>query len=139
MAAGIAIAASDNAAFLTDAWRMGGGPLFLTASEREMFRWIDEHRLGGILYTPNGLVSYLSATYTPVRPFYGHPFNTPRYAHRREIGNRFLETCRMDPSMATIDYFLLHKDVLSRCLLDRDWQRLHENADLVLLARREVR
>lgn len=135
----------DNATFLLATSRESlAAPQHLTLDQREMFHWMQAHQLDGVLLTPEPAAAYLSAVYTPARPFVGHLFNTPEYARRSSQMMEFLR----DPSANSdlqIDLVLLPRTwanewpaVLSNSTVANQWKVLHENPSAVLFSRQRV-
>jgi hypothetical protein len=131
------VAASDNAAFVLRSWRnpYAGSPLYMSPGERNMFEWVDAKRLRGVLATPYPNTSYLAATYTPLRPYYGHPYNTPNYAARVAQVESWLTTGKAELSPPA-DYVLLERGHVQKFVNRSAWEPAYENAEFVLLRRR---
>ena len=54
----------------------------------------------GVLVTPYPNTSYLAATYTPLRPYFGHPYNTPDYPGRVAQVESWLTTGRPELALS---------------------------------------
>jgi hypothetical protein len=136
------IAVSDNASFITRRWIRRFDPsylregFYLTADEAEAFQWMDRQGLDGVLLCPERILNYLSATYTAVRPFYGHTFNTPHYWERFEQVKEWQTHGREGAWFADIDYILLNRKDQCIALLGDGWEVAFENAELVLYQRK---
>jgi hypothetical protein len=118
---------------------------FLSREARAALAWIDQQGLDGILLcpghgthprTPHRMTSYLSASYTSVRPHVGHHFMTPGIRERVEQVEDWTNGVGEHPWFAQIDYILTPRN-LSLPLLKRDeWESIYENDELVLLRRK---
>jgi hypothetical protein len=61
--------------------------------ERDALRWLGQHaRPPAIVASTSGHINYLTSTYTPVRSWFGHDYNTPHAAERREEVQRVFDT-----------------------------------------------
>lgn len=78
-------AVSDNLAFYGETLAKRECGRYLPTAARDMYAWINMQKLTACCYwPPNEDLSYLSATYTTLQPYYGHRFNTPQVQrHRR--------------------------------------------------------
>jgi hypothetical protein len=132
-----AVAVSDNAAFLVRSWSnpYAGSPFYTSPGEREMFKWAHANHLNGVLATPYPNTSYLAATYTRMRPYYGHLYNTPDYRARVAQVESWLTTGKPELSPAA-DYVLLERGQLGKFADRAAWAVAHENVEFVLLRRR---
>ncbi len=127
---------ADNAAFIVRDLDQGERDrIHLTGNQREMLAWIDRAKLDGVLLSSDTRLSYLSATYTGVRPYYGHLNNTP-YIHwlwrevaawhrRGEVGTWF----------HAMDYILIDRTDPPAAFDWSGWTELHRNQDYLLLGR----
>lgn len=131
-----ALCVFDNAAFLGRTWTDGEqGNHLLEPALREMFAWMDAARLDGVLLCADARVSYLSATYTGVRPYIGHLANTPDVRLRwREITgwHRRGETWA---GFDRIDYILIRPTDKPAVPAGESWRELHRNDGFILLGR----
>lgn len=134
------VAVSDNAAFIVhqceNQWQNPEeAGYFLTPAEREMFAWMDHQGLEGVLLSPDAKLSYLSATYTSVRPYFGHWSETPQLLRRTEEVRGWFEHGKGGPWMEVVDYLLIPRDQLRSYHHAAGWEIMHENDDLLLLRR----
>jgi hypothetical protein len=60
----------------------------------------------GVLLSDDGIAGYLAATYTACRPYYGHTYNTPDYAERRQRADLWFRTGRDDAWLVDVDLIL---------------------------------
>lgn len=59
--------------------------IMLTRSEQGALKWLDQHAVpGAMVVSEDGLVGYLVSTYTPIRSWAGHDYNTPGANQRAE-------------------------------------------------------
>ena len=61
----------------------------MSAAERDLLKFADEQVLDGIVVASDERLSYLTATYTGLRPYVGHPNQTPDLYIRREHVEQF--------------------------------------------------
>lgn len=137
---GAAVLVSDNVAFVAGRWRAPHQGFYLSSAERDLFARLDRQALTGVLLCPDGKVSYLSAVYTPMRPFGGHPFLTPDYARRLDEMRAFFEHAQGGPWLRAIDYVLVRAPLArrTRALLEAHgvrWRVVVDHAGWVLLGR----
>jgi hypothetical protein len=53
--------------------------------ERDVLRWLGQHaEPPAVVVSSSGQINYLTSTYTSVRSWFGHDYNTPHAAERRE-------------------------------------------------------
>jgi hypothetical protein len=135
-----ALAASDNAAFIARQWQnQRRNPpaegYFLTPAERDMFAWIDRQGFDGVLLSPDAKLSYLSATYTAVRPYVGHWSETPQRVKRTEEIRAWFEHGKAGGWLAGIDYILIAKKEVRSIHGLGDWELAYGNEDLLLFKR----
>lgn len=143
-----ALGVSDDAVFVAEQGRRSSGVgVDLSPADREMFSWIDRQGLSGILLCTRVDLSYLSATYTSVRPYLGHVFNTPDWLRRNQDVGLWLTQARGGPWMAQVDYVLFWKGPPLSGIADwqpwlearvdpGQWASLHENREWALFGRR---
>lgn len=123
----LALISVDNAVFVLDYHRNFSrkGTVPLRKIERDALEWLEERGIEGILFCDQKELSYISATYTRVRPYYGHLYNTPDY-HERFNGsrnNRWVEG--QEP-----DYLLLTSREGTRVIEDpREWKVIYSAQD----------
>ena len=138
-AAGVLISA-DNACFI--AKDLGDGELkriYLSREQREMFSWMNEAGLRGVLLCADLRLSYYSATYTGARPYIGHFSNTPDIRGRWQnitVWHRQGETGLWFQS---VDYILVERSNAPKVIDWGIWNEVHRNADYALLSRRSNR
>jgi hypothetical protein len=138
-----AMGVSDNAVYLADKWSQPTLGLYLSRDGWNMLRWMRDSHLEGVLFSQDEDLSYLSATYTSLRPYYGHYYNTPRYALRRAESNAFFIDGRAGNWLAGTNYILVDRPFTTRTLeilrhIDaRPWHILYENGAYSLLAFKE--
>ncbi len=127
---------ADNTVFLGR--EMDNGELErlgLSENQREMFGWIDRAGLRGVLLCYDTRASYYSATYTGVRPYFGHLNNTP------EINRRWREVAawhrrgQVGAWFKTIDYVLIDRTNPPAAFDWSQWRELHRNSKYILLGR----
>lgn len=105
------LACSDNIAFVlkeTAVWNRHG----VTVIDRELralYARIDRERLHGVLLSDDLIVSYLAASYTPLRPYIGHVYNTPRFHERAEQLNELSQTGSSRSWFEQVDVLVLRK------------------------------
>lgn len=132
----VGILCMDNAVFLGRTLGPADYSIYMTRDEYVLYQWIDEQGLQGNLLVPEDqFFSYLAATYTPLTPYLGHWSITPNYRGRLE-NVRALENARQPEAwLETIDYAILETDQVERFPILEDWRILHQQGNLLLLAR----
>jgi hypothetical protein len=130
----------DNAAFIACQWEnqwqnANEAGYFLTSAERDMFAWMEARKLRGILLCPDAKLSYLSATYTSVRPYLGHWSETPQRRQRLEDVRSWFEQGKLGPWMAGIDYVLIPRKLLRSYHCVHSWEIAHENEEFLFFQR----
>ncbi|MCE9589801.1 MAG: hypothetical protein K8S99_04690 [Planctomycetes bacterium] len=138
VAAVMPFAVLDNAAFI--AWQWRGEPLgvYLSPASRDMFRWINDRHLAGVLLTMNGGEIFLSATYTAMRPYIAIIVNTPDFLSRGERASVWLKSILAGyPSedIPEIDYLILPNNTAMAMARQPDWMVLYKNDQLALWKR----
>jgi len=134
------VGVSDNAAFLVRQWQnqwqnAEEAGYFLTPAERDMFSWIESQGLDGVLLCPDGKLSYLSATYTAVRPYFGHWSETPQLQKRIEEVRCWFEEGKEGSWQAEIDFILIARTQIRSFHRLADWEIAYENEELLCLTR----
>ncbi|QDU29526.1 hypothetical protein ETAA8_46390 [Anatilimnocola aggregata] len=133
------LAVSDNLAFYADTLGLGKEKsslgLYLPPQARDMFAWMNSEQLQGVLLAPNEDLSYLSATYTAVRPYYGHRFNTPDLPRRWNELDAWNLKGKSGPWLNTIDYLLIALKERPQGFRAEDWHLLRENNRYALYER----
>lgn len=138
-AAVIALLLSDNVLFLYREMIFGEyDRAHLTVDQREMFRWMDREKLTGVLLTVEPRVSYLAATYTATRPFYGHLANTPDLFTRWQAAKAWHERAVRGAWFDSVDSILIERTNPPANFDWTNWRELHRNHDYVLLGRRKT-
>lgn len=133
------VGVSDNALYVRKWWLDPRPGVYFTRDGWEMFGWIRAHDLHGVLVCRDKDLCYWSATYTSLRPFYGHEYNTPHYADRLGACLAFFDRGVCGDWLAQIDYILVGRGraagvlhTLAGCDA-RPWRVLHESGDIALL------
>ncbi len=93
------LACVDNLTFIcvqVDQQSQPSAKYFLSKDEIAIIRWLNEQRETGVVVCSDHDFGYLLATYTSVRTYVGHPFNTPDIKQRRNHIQQFLATGRTD-------------------------------------------
>jgi hypothetical protein len=70
------------------------------------YREIDARGLRGVILCDDPTASYLAATFTGCRPYYGHMYNTPDFDARRRRAAEWFASGRDDGWLARIDLVL---------------------------------
>jgi hypothetical protein len=124
---------SDNAIFLaTCSQRVRATGFSLSSAEREAFAKLAAISDRGVLLTDDERMGYLAAAYAPVRPYFGHKYNTPRFEERRDRMARF-QSGEEDPELLNAAEFFLTRSPSVASRLERDrWRRIGTFADLQL-------
>ena len=128
----IFLASLDNLAFLTSSTIHNRNNMPLPAAARDAFQWMNDRNFTGILLTPDAHLAYLSASYTSVRPYYGHKFNTPQYARRLQQVEEWQTGDKTQEWLDSVDYLLLPIDSLVIPHLDQEWTRVYTNDQFVI-------
>jgi hypothetical protein len=139
IALGTAITVFDNSTFLSIKWRQHDLGLYLSPSEWDALKWMNQAGIKGTLLCPDGKVSYLSATYTAARPYCGHPFNTPQYSLRVAEIRELFDLGKAGPWLSGVDYILVPRPLAKRVRLalegtNRSLRLVYENDQWVLFA-----
>lgn len=129
-------AVSDNVAFVARMWSWGKIGYTVTPDEARMFADMSHRNLDGVLLCPDPKLSVLTPTYTRIRPYYGHPFNTPNFSTRVEQATAWTKEGKAGPWFDAIDYVLLKKQERSSPLDTEAWEVAVENAEYVLFVRK---
>jgi hypothetical protein len=121
------LAVSDNLAFYGETLAKGECGRYLPTAARDMYAWINMQKLHGVLLAPNEDLSYLSATYTTLQPYYGHRFNTPQVQRRwQELDNWNLKG--VDGAwLDQIDFLLLAPGETPKGFHSGQWKLLKEH------------
>jgi hypothetical protein len=130
------VAVSDNAVFMAKQWQALDTAQHLGPAERGMFRWMEAEGLDGVLLSSDERLSYLSATYTSVRPYLGHVLYTQHFLFRSRQIKDWFEGRREVEWLDPIDYILVpgvHQDFLHK---QPHWELWHQSDDLLLFRRR---
>jgi len=127
---------ADNTAFLVR--DLNGGErdrIHLGETQREMLAWIDRTKLRGVLLCADTRLSYLAATYTGVRPYFGHLNNTPHIHWRWQEVAAWQRRGETGPWLSSIDYVLIERTDPPAAFDWSRWSELHRNHDYILLGR----
>lgn len=128
----IFLASLDNLAFLTTTTIHNRNNMPLPAAARDAFKWMNDRHLTGVLLTSDAHLAYLSATFTSVRPYYGHKFNTPQYAKRVQQVEEWQTGDEAQAWLNSVDYLLLPVDSPLIDHLDQQWTRVYRNDQFVV-------
>jgi hypothetical protein len=130
------LACADNGGVLAEGWhfRQYVG-VKLTPPQREVLEWIDDRGLRGVLLASNANLCYLAATYTALRPWYGHPYNTPDLPARRGRVRRWKSGELRGEWSPPVDYALVPATGEVPPPDAGPWCTLFENSELKLLGR----
>jgi len=82
------------------------------------------------------MTSYLSASYTGLRPYIGHHLMTPDIEQRLQQVQDWTLGRGVHPWMSRIDYILVDKRLAMPLLERAGWRTIYENESLELLERR---
>lgn len=138
--AALLVAASDNVGALGTAVSLHPHlGLELSPPERDVFRWMDERRLDGILLCSDVRLGYLAATYTRARTYSGHLTNTPDVVLRLKQILRWNDGADPGPFDPPPDYVLVPAVGSGTAApdppADAHWTVLYANGRLVLYGR----
>lgn len=134
VAAGFAV--SDNVVFLVREWKLGEYDReHLSVTQRSMLQWMDRAGLRGVLLCADPRLSYLSATYSGVRPYYGHLANTPAVQRRWSEVKAWQRRGEVGAWLDTIDYVLIERRDPPAGFDWTRWRELTRNEDFILLGR----
>jgi hypothetical protein len=109
--------------------------LQLSPDERAAFRWMDAERLDGVLLCDDTRLGYLSATYTRLRPYLGHPNNTPGAPRRVRQILQWVDGSDPGDWDPPPDYVLVTRASGLAPPAGGAWTLLHENESCVLYGR----
>jgi hypothetical protein len=128
----IGFAALDNAAFLWTVVPIDPYGHTMSPDLRAVFARMNRERLNGVLLTPYPDVSYLSATYSPARPYCGSATHTPDYAVRIAHVESWASAGPTTAWLSEVDYLLL-RTVDLPLLRDRSvWQPWFDTGEFIL-------
>jgi hypothetical protein len=139
-----AVAVSDNALFLRKNIDNPEHVVYLWPAADDMFRWIKQNRLQGVLLTRFPDLGYWASVYTSLRPFTGHGHSTPDYNLRLGELDLFFDRGQWRPWLPDVDYIVIgkkHLDATRKILTrtdSRTWRPIYQNQDLVLLEAEEA-
>jgi hypothetical protein len=100
-----------------------------------MLGQINRLRLHGVLLCRRSELSYLSATYAGVQPYYGHVFNTPDYAARKAHAAAWFRDGEAGEWFESIDLVLVSRTEVPESLETSGWRLVRENEELALFER----
>jgi hypothetical protein len=130
---------ADNAAFIAnDLNGREANVVSFTAGQREMFDWMDNANLRGVLLCYDIRLSYYSAAYTGVRPYYGHLNNTPDIRDRWKRISAWHRLGETGAWLNTIDYVLIERSRPPKSFDHAQWRELHGNQEFVLFVREGI-
>jgi len=140
---GLLLAGSDNIGWLLGVPRTPRGlhnQLTMPTGVRDAFNHLNETGQTGVVvvFVPGAFdCNYLSATYTDMIPFVGHPFLTPNYEGRVEAAMLWERTGEETDLFRSVDVMVISREMLPPYRhydLSR-WEQLYANADTVVLQR----
>ena len=105
----ILLAASDNLVFVfaTSREPPATDVRYIDAELRHVFRLLDREKTQGVLISNDPAASYLVATYTQVRPYFGHLHNTSDRDQRLAELDQFFRQSKSGPLILEADLLLL--------------------------------
>lgn len=105
----LALAAADNLSFLAAAFaqKPEQDVRFVDRELRDIYRFLAEREIHGVMIADDPVAGYLAATYSEVRPFFGHYFNTPDRTARLAELEAFFGAGRQSPRIAAADLLLI--------------------------------
>jgi hypothetical protein len=134
LASGILI--FDNVAFVVREWQEGErSNHHLDFEQRDIFAWMDGAKLTGVMLCADPRMSYLSATYTGVRPYFGHLANTPDVHRRWREVSAWQRRGESGAWFNLIDYILIERRNPPVGFNREHWRELYGNSGYVLLGR----
>ncbi len=134
-AAALAVAAADNASFVVSAFRQRPPQdvRFVDRELREIYRYLAEREIHGVMISNDPVAGYLTATYSEARPFYGHFFNTPDRVERLKELETYFGGGPPSARIAAADLLLLRGQISSDA---GDWEPLVQGSRYNLYQRR---
>lgn len=121
----ILAASADNLAFAF--WTSRNVPQndirFMEGELRHIFRLLDREKTEGLLISNDVTASYLVATYTRVRPYFGHSFNTVSRTRRLAELDRFFRSSQQGPLIAGADLLLLKGELATG---QQGWRSIYQ-------------
>ena len=127
---------ADNAAFIVR--DLNGGErdrVHLSDDQREMFAWMNNEKLRGVLLCYDTRIGYHAPVYSGVRPYLGHLNNTPDIRARWRDVAAWQRQGETGPWFETIDYILIERTKPPAAFDWSKWRELHGNEEYVLLGR----
>lgn len=128
----------DNATFVGHVARQPPW-LVLSPVERRVLDAADRQYRGYVMLSDVQLLEYLAATYTSLRPYYGHWANTPWANFRSTDHANFLRTGDTPHDLCDENVIVLTRETTGRFERDRRFVRVLEDQDLALFTRRHPR
>ena len=128
---------SDNTAFvLREFLNPGRQGVYVTPARAEMFAWMARRRLDGVVLCESQWSCYASATYTGLRPYLGHPHNTPGAGHRAQQVEQWFAGAGGGLWFDTVDFILIGVQTRPPLLDLTRWEVIAANEELQLFQRR---
>lgn len=111
----ILLAAADNLVFVFAASREPPATdvRYIDAELRHVFRLLDREKTQGVMISSDPAASYLVATYTQVRPYFGHLHNTSERDQRLAELDQFFRQSTRGPLILDADLLLLKGSLAS--------------------------
>jgi len=79
--------------------------------ERDALRWLGQHaEPPALVASTSGWINYLTSTYTQVRSWFGHDYNTPHAVERREEVRKIFEDGGQLPTANPV-YYIPRRDL----------------------------
>lgn len=107
----------------------------LPAGARAALDELDRSGESRVVLCGDDNLSYLIATYTRCRPYYGHSHNTPDYAMRKEQAQGFFRDGRIAGWFAAVDLVLAEVDRPVPDEIRRTWQVAYRNRSWTIYER----
>ncbi|WZO96769.1 hypothetical protein EP7_003774 [Isosphaeraceae bacterium EP7] len=119
----LVVASLDNVVWLATT-SLGAEPpgIALKPGEREILATINRLGFRGVLLTEDARLSYLAATYTAVRPYRGHDYNTPDSELRRARVRDWFWKGEIGPWFDEVDLILVEHGRLAARHLRGRWE-----------------
>ena len=134
----VGVLSFDNAVFLSaqvNKQQRNDAAYFLTDSERDVLNWIRENNLESVALSENANLGYLSATYTALRPYVGHFYNTPHRTIREEQRQAFFNSngALETEWLNSIECVIASTETADRLVADGAWKPVYRNQELCVL------
>jgi hypothetical protein len=116
---------SDNVTFFIYKCTQPLG-IYLTDSQRKLHTFLSEEAPDRpIILSENSWVGYLGAVYSPARPYWGHPFNTPDFIRKRDEATQFFQAGTIPLDLRDINFWVVTQQYSGRLQQDPRFHKIY--------------